>query len=95
MRSFLDTTGDNALYRAANEKLDQRISQLKADGVDLDTELQILKALFCGCKGHWVSFNSDILFSYDICGPCEAHAILLAIISGLSTSVDDALVLKN
>ena len=135
MRSFLDTSGENALYRAANEKLDQRISQLKADGIDLEKELQLLKALrnrvkkMCLSdeyleryramlsregyqqhhsrnklrdsadvyvdKGHCFSFNTDILFSYDICGPCEAHAILLAIRSGLSTSVDDAPVLKQ
>jgi hypothetical protein len=135
MRSFLDKSGENALYRAANAKLDQRIAQLKADGVDLDKELQTLKELrdrvkkLCLSdeyleryramlstegyqqhhsnnklrdsadvyvdKGHCFSFNSDILFSFDVCGPCEAHAILLAIRSGLSASVDDAPVLKQ
>ena len=135
MRSFLDKMGENALYRAANEKLDQRILQLKADGVDVDNELQLLKALRNKVKtmclsdeyleryramlategyqqhhsnnklrdsadvyierGHCFSFNSDILFTYDICGPCEAHAILLAIRSGLAAAVDDAPVLKE
>jgi len=46
-------------------------------------------------KGHCFSFNSDILFSYDICGPCEAHAILFAVSTGLATSIDAAPLLKD
>ncbi len=28
-------------------------------------------------EGHQLSFNKEILFSYDLCGACEAHAILI------------------
>ena len=46
-------------------------------------------------KGHCFSFNSDILFSYDICGPCEAHALLWAVNRGLAATVDAAPPLKD
>lgn len=46
-------------------------------------------------EGHCFSFNSDILFSYDICGPCEAHAILLSVRSDKGLTVDNAPVLKD
>jgi hypothetical protein len=45
--------------------------------------------------GHSFSFNSDIMYTYDICGNCEAHGILLAVELGLSKTVDDALLLKD
>ena len=45
-------------------------------------------------EGHCFSFNSDILFSYDICGPCEAHGILLSMRSDKGYTVDDAPLLK-
>jgi hypothetical protein len=46
-------------------------------------------------QGHCFSFNTDILFSYDVCGPCEAHALLLAVRKGLATTVQTAPVLKD
>jgi hypothetical protein len=30
-----------------------------------------------GSEGHSFSINREILYSYDLCGSCEAHAILL------------------
>ena len=45
--------------------------------------------------GHAFSFNSDMLFTYDVCSPCEAHAILLAINSGRAKTVDEAPLLKD
>lgn len=41
-------------------------------------------------EGHCFSFNTEIMYSYDICGNCEAHAMLFAIESGLASSVDTA-----
>lgn len=44
--------------------------------------------------GHMFSFNREILMSFDVCGPCEAHAMLLSIQNGLATSVTDAIPLS-
>ena len=41
-------------------------------------------------EGHCFSFNTEIMFSYDICGNCEAHAMLFAIETGLADSVETA-----
>jgi hypothetical protein len=41
-------------------------------------------------EGHAFSFNGDILLSFDICGPCESHAMLLSIQAGISMDVDSA-----
>lgn len=30
-------------------------------------------------NGHIFSFNREILLTFDVCGPCEAHAIMLAV----------------
>ena len=46
-------------------------------------------------EGHCFSFNSDMMFSYDICGSCEAHAMLLSVELGLVESVEDAPTLKG
>ena len=40
--------------------------------------------------GHCFSFNTDILYSYDVCGNCEAHAMLLGAQLGLATNVLEA-----
>lgn len=40
------------------------------------------------------SYNREILLSYDVCGPCEAHAMLLSIDLGLSDSIDNAISLQ-
>jgi hypothetical protein len=45
--------------------------------------------------GHVFSFNSDILFSYDICGNCEAHALLFAVEKGLAKTIEDAPALEK
>ena len=37
-------------------------------------------------KGHAFSYNGDLIHSFDICGNCEAHALLLTITSSSSTS---------
>lgn len=44
-------------------------------------------------KGHIFSFNREIICSFDVCGACEAHALLLAVQSGLATSVESSLTL--
>lgn len=41
-------------------------------------------------KGHMFSFNGDILFSFDVCGSCEAHALLLGVRSGLASRINAA-----
>jgi hypothetical protein len=40
-------------------------------------------------NGHAFSYNKDIIYSFDICGNCEAHAILFSIENGLATSVEN------
>ena len=37
-------------------------------------------------KGHAFSYNGDLIHSFDICGNCEAHALLLTITSSSSTT---------
>ncbi len=37
--------------------------------------------------GHMFSFNKEILGSFDVCGSCEAHALLLGFQSGLANSI--------
>jgi hypothetical protein len=37
-------------------------------------------------EGHTFSFNGEILFSYDVCGNCEAHALQLGLQLGLGRS---------
>ena len=41
-------------------------------------------------NNHAFSFNYEIIMSYDICGNCEAHGMLLAIEKGLSNSIESA-----
>lgn len=38
--------------------------------------------------GHMFSFNKEILGSFDVCGSCEAHALLMGMEHGLATSVE-------
>lgn len=45
--------------------------------------------------GHMFSFNREILLSFDVCGPCEAHAMLLSIELGLAKDVEAALPLAK
>jgi hypothetical protein len=46
-------------------------------------------------NGHMFSFNREILMSFDVCGPCEAHAMLRSIELGLAKDVDSALPLSK
>lgn len=39
-------------------------------------------------KGYTFDFNHEKLFTYDVCGPCEAHAILLKIDKKVYGSTD-------
>lgn len=39
-------------------------------------------------NGHMFSYNKEILGSFDICGSCEAHALLLGIEAGLAKTID-------
>jgi hypothetical protein len=41
-------------------------------------------------QGHLFSFNREILCSMDVCGGCEAHAIMYAIQVGLAHTVEAA-----
>lgn len=45
--------------------------------------------------GHMFAFNREILMSFDVCGPCEAHAMLLSMEKGLARSVETALPLAK
>jgi hypothetical protein len=45
--------------------------------------------------GHMFSFNREILMSFDVCGPCEAHALLLSIEQGLAKTIETALPLAK
>jgi hypothetical protein len=45
--------------------------------------------------GHVFSFNRELLCSFDICGNCEAHAMLLAYEKGLATTLETAPALKE
>lgn len=44
--------------------------------------------------GHSFSWNGEILYSYDVCGNCEAHAILLDMGKSL-TNVNTSRLLKD
>jgi len=37
--------------------------------------------------GHVFSLNLEILGSFDVCGSCEAHALLAGVESGLSKTI--------
>jgi len=53
---------------------------MKQQGLPNDTSMNKLRdsADEYADQGHMFSFNNNILFSYDVCGTCEAHALLLA-----------------
>ena len=52
---------------------------------------------FYAKAGHSFSFNREIIYSYDVCGACEAHAILKMIKSDINNklTVENAPVLKD
>tara|TARA_B110000090_G_C13342950_1_gene431827 strand:+ start:867 stop:1448 length:582 start_codon:yes stop_codon:yes gene_type:complete len=39
-------------------------------------------------NGHTFSYNNEILFSYDVCGGCEAHALMLGYKRNLWIDID-------
>jgi hypothetical protein len=39
-------------------------------------------------EGHAFSWNAEILFSFDVCGHCEAHALLIVLQNGLGGGMD-------
>jgi len=126
----LEENGEIQLYEAANKRLNERIADLRASGVDFDKDVQLLKDLrkraseICHTDlylevykkklikegyhthfsdnrlrdaedrffddGHAFSFNRDILYSFDVCGNCEAHAFLLGYNLGLASSINEA-----
>ena len=45
--------------------------------------------------GHCFSSNGEIMYSYDICGSCEAHAMIFAVKSGLSKDLESSPTLAN
>ena len=48
-----------------------------------------------GRDGHAFSFNSEILYTYDVCGNCEAHALLFGLEKGLAPTLNSAPFLKD
>lgn len=48
-----------------------------------------------GAGGHSFSLNREILYSYDICGSCESHAIIFSIEHKLASSVENGLLLEQ
>lgn len=46
-------------------------------------------------QGHVYSFNREILCSFDVCGGCEAHAMLLAWQRGLAPDLESAPALRE
>ena len=48
-----------------------------------------------GKEGHSFSLNREIMYSYDICGSCEAHAIMFSIERGLASSVNNGLLMEK
>ena len=128
LQNATEARGENALYAAANTALDQRLTALRAAGVDVPTERAILLALrrrvqaLCfqptylaryrkhllrlglhvSRKGesnahrdvedelasmHVFDFNKMNLYSFDVCGSCEAVALERAVRHTDHTSV--------
>jgi hypothetical protein len=59
-----------------------------------DNKLRDVEAKYVD-EGHVYSFNREILCSFDVCGACEAHAMLLAWQQGLSADLESAPSLKD
>ena len=75
-----------ARYKSFIEKfgLPQHSSENKLrDAEDIYTE-----------QGHAFGYNRDILYSFDVCGNCEAHSLLYDA-AARGVSVQDALLLKD
>eukprot|EP00607_Mallomonas_marina_P008414 CAMPEP_0182424526 /NCGR_PEP_ID=MMETSP1167-20130531/10729_1 /TAXON_ID=2988 /ORGANISM="Mallomonas Sp, Strain CCMP3275" /LENGTH=344 /DNA_ID=CAMNT_0024604397 /DNA_START=919 /DNA_END=1956 /DNA_ORIENTATION=+ len=45
--------------------------------------------------GHSFSLNREILYSYDVCGGCEAHALLYSVKNKLVSSISEAPLLRD
>jgi hypothetical protein len=67
------------------EKYREYIAQ-KLPNHDSQNKLRDVDEIFSE-KGHIFSFNKEILGTFDLCGPCEAHALLLGVEKGLSKTI--------
>ena len=41
-------------------------------------------------NGHIFSYNREIFGSFDLCGSCEAHALLFGVKHGLASSIESS-----
>lgn len=48
-----------------------------------------------GREGHAFSLNKEIMYTYDVCGSCEAHAMMYSIENGYAANVENALFLHQ
>ena len=48
-----------------------------------------------GREGHAFSLNKEIMYTYDVCGNCEAHAMMYSINNGLAVDVENSLFLHE
>ena len=48
-----------------------------------------------GIEGHAFSLNQEIMYTYDVCGNCEAHALLVSVEKGLANSLERGIFLKD
>ena len=46
-------------------------------------------------KGHLFALNREILGSFDVCGNCEAHALLFGLELGLSQTIENSTTLSQ
>lgn len=136
LKSKLAQNGEYEVYKAAVNKLDQRILELRGAGVNVHSEVLTLRRLrsrvvdLClsgqylelyrqhlikeglsqhqdgsnrfrevpdhyVAAGHAFSFNREQLFSFDVCGNCEAHGILYSLVKGMGDTVENARLLKD
>lgn len=59
-----------------------------------DNKLRDVEAIYVE-QGHVYSFNREMLCSFDVCGACEAHAMLLGWKQGLSKDLETVQALKE
>ena len=45
--------------------------------------------------GHDFSFNRELLLTYDVCGSCEAHAILIILEKRSTKTIENSLGMKD
>ena len=76
----------------SEEYLNRYKNMISKEGVQVQKSSNFLRDThdYYDEKGHVFSYNTIILYSYDVCGNCEAHALLLALKLGLATSIETA-----